>query len=83
VPADIFVEYLIAIMLFPYVRFRNEAVRSQTPWDDMMDRAEWVWQVRMRREMRSLSTVYSLSVAMALLVASKGGCDVMAVFISR
>jgi hypothetical protein len=46
VPADIFVEYLIAIMLFPYVRFRNEAVKSQTPWDDMVDRAEWMWQVR-------------------------------------
>jgi hypothetical protein len=44
--AVLFVEALKAVMLFPYVRFRNEAIKAQTPMDDLVDRLEWAWQVR-------------------------------------
>lgn len=43
--ADFFVESLKAIMLFPYVRFRSRAIHHQTPWDDILDRLQWAWQV--------------------------------------
>jgi hypothetical protein len=43
--AEIFVEALKAVMLFPYVRFRSRAIHHQTPWDDIIDRLEWGWQV--------------------------------------
>jgi hypothetical protein len=41
----LFSQFLAAVMLFPYVRFRNAAMMEQSPLDDMMDRVQWAWQV--------------------------------------